>query len=176
MNTKIRKYFVLAMVAAMALSTAMVYAEDAAITPQKQGEVKSDAGCPPMDEAKMAEHAKKMEERSKKMAEELGLAPEQKMALDKDRAEFSAKLKDLREKIKAARTNLKAELDKPVADAAKANSLATEVKNLVGQQIQYRVDKVMAMKQILTPEQFSKMKSSMEKHKKEFKGKHENGK
>lgn len=101
----------------------------------------------------------------KKMSEELQLTPGQKEQLAKEREEFASKSKDLREKIQTARTGLKAELEKPVPDKAKVNSLVAEIKGMVGQQIQNRVDKVMAMKQILTPEQFSKMSASMKEHK-----------
>ncbi|MBN2452805.1 MAG: periplasmic heavy metal sensor [Candidatus Omnitrophica bacterium] len=113
--------------------------------------------------------AAKRDAHFKKMAEELKLTPEQKDALDKDRAEFMAKSKDLKEKIRAARVALKEELEKPVTDTARVNTLVADLKNLVGQQIQYRVDKVTAMKRVLTPEQFGKMKASMEKKMRRFK-------
>lgn len=117
----------------------------------------------------------KMGERFKKMTEELNLAPEQKATLDKSHEEFATKVKELREKMRAARVSLKEELDKATTDMARVASLVAELKDLAGQQIQHRVDSVIAMKKVLTPEQFTKMKSSMEKHKKEFKEKYGKG-
>lgn len=145
MKTKTGQWLAAIVIAAMVCSTAVSYAGGA-----------------------------KREAHFTKMAEELALTPEQKATLEKDRNEFMAKAKDLREKIRAARTSLKSELNKAVTDMAKVNSLVVDLKNLIGQQIQYRIDKVMGMKKILTPEQFSKMKDKMEKHKKESGGKHGN--
>jgi len=108
----------------------------------------------------------------KKMVEELQLTPQQKEALDKDRAEFDAKSKDLRDKAHQARMDLKQELDKPTSDKSRIGALASELKALAGQQIDNRIDQVMALKKILTPEQFDKMKSSMERHMKDRPGKH----
>lgn len=153
MKTKRGMWLVVIVIAAMVCSTAVSYA----------GGAKPDA----QDETK---HAARFE----KMTKDLGLAPDQKAALEKDRNEFMAKAKDLREKIREVRTSLKSELDKAATDMAKVNGLVADLKNLIGQQIQYRIDKVMAMKKILTPEQFTKMKSTMESRKKEFKGKHGN--
>ena len=144
MKTMIRVGLMAAVVGAILLSASGLYAGQDWNTPE--GEAKKEAHF-------------------KKMTEELGLNPEQKTALDKDREEFAAKSKDLKNKMHAAKSNLKEELDKPTPDKGRVDSLIAELKNLAGQQIQYRVDKVMATKQILTPEQFSKMKSSMDKGK-----------
>ena len=151
MKKMIRRGLVLVVIAAMTLSAASIYAGDAGSA--AQGDFKKDAHF-------------------KKMAEELQLTPQQKAALEKDREEFSAKSKALRDKMQITRKSLKEELDKAATDKARVESLVTELKNLYSQQIQYRVDKVMAMKQILTPEQFNKMKSSMESRKHDKDGKH----
>ena len=153
MKTTIRRSMAMAVAAAMVLSATGLYAGDN--WNSKQGGADREA-------------------RFKKMTEELQLTPQQKEALDKDRAEFGSKSKDLRDKMQAARTSLKQELDKPTLDNGRIDALATELKALSGQQIQNRIDKVMAMKRILTPEQFNKMKSSMESHKKDRQGKHGN--
>lgn len=152
MNTKIGRSLAAAVVAAMVFSQSGVYAGEALNTPQD---------------------AAKKEARFKKMSEELQLTPQQKEQLTKEKEEFASRSKDLREKIKTARTGLKMELEKPAPDKAKVNSLVTEIKDMVGQQIQNRVDKVMAMKQILTPEQFNKMNASMKEHKQHRRDKNE---
>jgi len=111
----------------------------------------------------------------KKITEQLQLTPQQKAELDKQREAFMAKTKDLREKMRAVRTALKTELDKATPDKAQITGLIDQFKDLVGQQIQTRVDKVMAMKQVLTPEQYTKMTALREEHKAEWqkkKGEH----
>lgn len=144
MKTMIKVSLMTAVVGAILFSVSGLYAGQDWNTPQ--GEAKREAHF-------------------KKMTEEIELTPQQKEALDKDRKEFTAKSKDLKDKMQAARASLKEELNKPTLDKGRVDNLIAELKNLAGQQIQYRVDKVMAMKQILTPEQFSKMKESMGKRK-----------
>lgn len=125
----------------------------------------SQSGVYAGETADTEQYAAKREARFKKMSEELQLTPQQKEQLAKEREEFVSRSKDLREKIRSARAGLKAELEKSAPDKAKVNSLTAEIKDLVGRQIQNRVDKVMSMKQVLTPEQFNKMKASMKERK-----------
>ena len=141
MKTKIGKGLVAVAVAAMVFSTVGVYAEASGNAPQR---------------------AEKREWHLKKMAKELQLTAEQQEQLAKEHEEFASKSKDLKAKMRSTRSSLKAELEKPAPDKDQVGNLTTELKNLSGQQIQNRVDKVMAMKQILTAEQFNKMKCSME--------------
>ena len=111
-------------------------------------------------------------EHFEKMTKELNLTPQQKTELEKQRAATKPQMQALREKMKAAHEQLKSELDKPTPDQARLAAIVTDLKNLTGEQIQMRIDKVLAMKKILTPEQSAKMKSVMEKKKAEFKGKY----
>jgi Spy/CpxP family protein refolding chaperone len=107
---------------------------------------------------------KDMEAHFKKMAEELKLTPEQKAQLDKQRGEFMAKTQALREKIKAMRTSLRQELDKPASDKTRIDSLVAELKDVVGEQIRIKVDSIIALKQVLTPEQFARMNELRSEH------------
>ncbi|MCX5677698.1 MAG: periplasmic heavy metal sensor [Candidatus Omnitrophica bacterium] len=151
MSRKICGSLAVAVIAAVVLLQSGVYAEEA---------------------GNAAQNTAKKEAHFNKMSEELQLTPQQKEQLAKEKEEFGSRSKDLREKIQAARTGLKTELEKPAPDKAKVDGLVAEIKNMVGQQIQNRVDKVMAMKQILTPEQFNKMKASMKEHKQNKHEKH----
>lgn len=112
-----------------------------------------------------------MEKRFDKMAEELQLTAEQKATLEKQRETTMPKMKALREKMQTTREQLRAELDNATPDQAKLTALIEEMKNLTGEQIQMKIDKVLAMKKVLTPEQQTKMKSIMEAKKKEFEAK-----
>ncbi|MBN1526583.1 MAG: periplasmic heavy metal sensor [Candidatus Omnitrophica bacterium] len=106
-----------------------------------------------------------------KISENLGLSAEQKEQLKKDREATLAKTKELKEKIQAARKDLKAELEKPAPDMARVNGTVTQLKDLMGQQIQARVDKVISLRKILTPEQFKKMQDLIEEKKDQYKEK-----
>lgn len=142
MKTKMGRGLAAAVVAAMLFSQTGVYAYE--------------SGDPAQCEAKREAHFKKM-------TEELKLTLKQQEQFTRERKEFASKSKDLKAKMQSLRSSLKAELEKPALDKGQVDNLTAELKNLAGQQIQNRVDKIIAMKQILTPEQFSKMKCSMEK-------------
>lgn len=107
-----------------------------------------------------------------KMAEDLKLTAEQKAALEKQRGETGPKMRAIREKQQASREQLRAELAKTTPDKAALAAIVEDLKNLTGEQMQMKIDKVLAMKKVLTPEQSAKMKSIMEEKKKELKGKH----
>jgi len=111
-------------------------------------------------------------EHFEKMTKELNLTPQQKDELEKQRAATKPQMQALKERMRAAHLELKAELDKPTPDKARLAAIVTDLKNLTGEQIQMRIDKVLAMKKVLTSEQSAKMKSIMEKKKAEFKAKH----
>jgi len=119
--------------------------------------------CGDKEESKYPDKGKKFE----KFNEELGLTPEQTEKLKEQRQEFSGKNKEVREKIRAKKEELKTELEKPVVNRAAVDNIINDVKNLTGEQLKSRVDKIMSMKSILTPEQFEKLQGKMrEKNKK----------
>ena len=150
MKTKMMKVMAVVVAAAMVFSAASAYAGEG------WGGQKSEAD---------------MKKHFDKMAEDLKLTSEQKAALEKQREETRPKMKALREKQSAAREQLKAELDKTAPDKATLAAIVEDLKNLTGEQLQMKIDKVLAMKKVLTPEQSTKMKGIMEDKKKEFKGK-----
>lgn len=114
-------------------------------------------GCA-QDDSKRFERAQRID----KIVDELGLSPAQREELKKQRADLAGRSKESREKMQVTRAALKAELDKPTLDTARVNGLTADLKTLVCDQIQNRVDHVVGMKKILTPEQFSKMKTLIE--------------
>jgi len=106
---------------------------------------------------------RKMEEKFDKLTEELGLTPEQETELKQQRSQFKAQKKELWGKIRAKKKELKEELEKPDVDRAKVDKIIGEIKDLTGQKLEARVNKIISMKSILTPEQFKKLKEKMEK-------------
>lgn len=151
MKTNISRYLAAVVVAAMVFSQAGAYAGDTENTGKDAGD---------------------KETYIKRMSEDLQLTPQQEEALTRDREEFTSRSKGLKESIRSARTGLKEELEKPAPDKVKVDSLVAEIKDMIGRQLQNRVDKVMAMKKVLTPEQLNKMKESMKAHKDKKRGKH----
>lgn len=151
MKVKMMRMMAVAVAAAMIFSAASAYAGEG-WSHQKS-------------EADMKKHLDKM-------AEELNLTVEQKAALEKQREENAPKMKALWDKRRASREQLRAELDRQSPDREKLAAIVEDLKNLTGEQMQMKIDKVLAMKKVLTPEQSAKMKSIMDAKKKEFEDKH----
>ena len=98
---------------------------------------------------------------------ELNLSPEQKSQITKQQDMNKEKVSELRDKMRAKRLELKQELEKPTVDTNKINAIIADIKTLMGEQLDFRVNNILAMKQILTPEQFKKLQDMKEgKHKK----------
>jgi len=152
MKTRTKKQIIMAVVAALMLWAAAGWAGEG----MQCGK----------DDPERFEHAQKID----KIVDELGLSAAQKDQIKKQRSDFAAKAKEAKEKMRTTRAALKEELDKQTVDTARVNGLVAELKNQVGQQIQNRVDSVLAMKQVLTPEQFNKMKTLMEERRKDHMG------
>jgi len=101
-----------------------------------------------------------------KLTKDLGLTKEQEGTLESQRKEFRDKNKELRERMMEKSKELKEELDKPAVDNAKVNRITEDIKNITGEKITNRVNKITAMKKVLTPEQYQKLQQKMErKHK-----------
>lgn len=93
---------------------------------------------------------------------ELNLTPEQKEKLDAQREAKKEAHKALREQMKAKMQALHEAISKPGATRADVEGLVTEVNAVKGQMFAQKIDGLFAMKEVLTPEQFTKMQ---EKHK-----------
>jgi Spy/CpxP family protein refolding chaperone len=98
-----------------------------------------------------------------KMANELALTAEQKDALAKHREATEPKMKEIREKTRVARESLREELDKAKPDKSKIASIIAQLKELAGEKVEMMVDRMLTMKEVLTPEQSARMRDIMEK-------------
>lgn len=139
MKALMKKLVAVIAVAVIALSPALVYAERAG----EQCEAGDKAG----------------KEGRSGFYKDLGLTPQQTAELKARREANAGKAKEVREALKAKRAELKAEIEKPTVDRARITTLTTDIKNLTGQMIDQRVNSILAMKEILTPEQFAKMQA-----------------
>ena len=102
------------------------------------------------------------EERKEKFIKELGLTPEQEEQIKALRSGQKEKRGELWVKIQAKRLELKEELEKPTTDRARIDSIVTELKALMAEKLDQRVEGILSMKKILTPEQYEKFKEEIE--------------
>ncbi|MFA5099422.1 MAG: periplasmic heavy metal sensor [Candidatus Omnitrophota bacterium] len=117
------------------------------------------AQLPEGDRAKMG---KDWESRFNTIIKELNLTPEQQQAIGAQRSQDRARSQELRQKIKSARKEITAELDKEVTDTAKVDSLVAQMKELTGDRIEQQIQGIMSLKNILTPEQFKALNAKKE--------------
>ncbi len=103
------------------------------------------------------------------LVQELNLTPEQQEQIKKQRNEQAQKTKALRNRLQAKRKQLREELEKQAVDKNKIDSLVVEIKSLMGQQLEHRVERVISMSEILTPEQFEKMKEKRKQKQRKMK-------
>ena len=101
------------------------------------------------------------------LVKELELTSEQQKQIRKQRVEQIEQRKALREKRRSKRLELKQELEKKDFDKGKVYALIAEIESLMGEQLEQRVEAILSMKRILTPEQFEKFqqKTKMRKGK-----------
>ncbi|MEI8349292.1 MAG: periplasmic heavy metal sensor [Candidatus Omnitrophota bacterium] len=93
--------------------------------------------------------------------DELNITAQQKEQLKEIMQENRNKAITHREKLRTSRQALKEELEKVNSDTARINTLVAEVKNIEGQLIDERVNHILKIKAVLTPEQFVKFKEKM---------------
>ena len=107
--------------------------------------------------------------KQEELFKDLNLTPEQ---MEKVKAKHETQKglhKQEWEQMKAKMEALHAELGKPVTDRAVVNGLIADINTLKGQGFAERIEGVLALKEILTPEQFAKFQA---KHKERGFGKH----
>lgn len=104
----------------------------------------------------------------KEFFKELNLTPEQKEKLKVQREAKKESNQALRDQLKTKMQALHEEIAKPGTTRAGVNELVSEVSALKGQMFSQKIDGIFAMREVLTPEQFSKMQ---EHRKEKMKGK-----
>jgi len=99
------------------------------------------------------------------IAGELDLTAEQKSQLKEQRYQDELQKMRVRSDLKIKELELRHEIEKDEADTTKIKAVVEDIKRLQGQLLDNRVDSVLKVKGILTPEQFEKMQSVAQKHK-----------
>ena len=96
---------------------------------------------------------------------ELNLTPEQQKKLEENRQAQREKTSQLRTAMKEKERQLQQTLKDPAVTRANVEPLVNKIKSLQAQLIDQRVSGIFAVKEILTPEQITKLNRLMEKRK-----------
>lgn len=101
---------------------------------------------------------------------ELNLTPEQQKTLEANRKAQYERTSQIRATMMEKEKQLQQTLKDPAVTRAKVEPLVSEIKSLQAQLIDQRVNGIFAVKEILSPEQISKLTQLMEKRKENRKG------
>lgn len=104
---------------------------------------------------------KEHEQKFDAVIKELNLTAEQQEAITKQRSEDKAAFAQMRQKNRELREAVRKELDSENTDMAKLSQLVAQTKELAGQRIDAQINGILAMKKLLTPEQFKTLNSKI---------------
>lgn len=96
---------------------------------------------------------------------QLNLTDVQKQQLEANKQEHRSKMENARQAMKTNRQELQEELMKPQLDMPKINAIHGQIKALQAQMEDVKLSSILAVRAILTPEQFSKFVNLMHRHK-----------
>ena len=91
-----------------------------------------------------------------RLAEELGLTAEQKEQLREQRYQARLKRLEMRNQLQIKELELRHELEAKTINRQKVDTIVKELKEKHGQMLEERVEAVVALRSILTPEQYEK--------------------
>lgn len=100
----------------------------------------------------------------------LNLSAEQKEKIKALRQNQKQQMVGLHQSLKEARAKLKEHLDNPEATRESTAPLANDIKNILAQMVDQRVEGILAVKSILTPEQFNQLQQGRQKMRDNEKG------
>ena len=104
-------------------------------------------------------------QRFQEIYSQLNLTDDQKKQLEANKQQHRAKMENVRREIKADKETLKEELMKPQLDMPKINAIHDQIKSLQNQMEDVKLNSILGVRTILTPEQFLKFINLMHKHK-----------
>lgn len=112
-----------------------------------------------------AKFKEKMEERIKEMHKELGLSEAQQKELDAHREQQSKAREEFFGLMRSKRKELAQELQKPELNLDRVKVIHSEIKDMMNKKADQKLEHILYVRKVLTPEQFSKFMGLMEKHK-----------
>lgn len=104
------------------------------------------------------------EEKVNQMYDKLDLSEEQRQALKEHKQGHREEMKSLKSEIQAKREALQAEMQKGDFSADKVKAINDELKTLQNKMSDQRLEGILEVREILTPEQFSKFNELKESH------------
>lgn len=111
------------------------------------------------------EHRKEWQKKRSQMFEKLDLSEEQKQALKAHRESHRDGMKVLRGQIKEKRKMLRQALENPDADDNAITEVNNKIKVLTNKMADDRLNGILEVRKILTPEQFTKFNEIKKEHK-----------
>ena len=112
-------------------------------------------------------HAEHPGQRIQEIYKQLNLTDGQKQQLEAGKQQHRSKMQSVREAMKADKEALRQELMKPQLDMPTINAIHHQIKALLVQMEDDRLSSILAVRAILTPDQFLKFIDLMHKHKEE---------
>jgi len=103
------------------------------------------------------------------MVEKLGLTEEQQAQLKEHRQQKMQQARGIREQLKAKKEEIRQELQKEPFDVARIKAVHEQIKALVAQREDDRLEGILKMREVLTAEQFQKVHDRMEQGRERFK-------
>lgn len=94
------------------------------------------------------------EEAFDRVVNELNLNSSQQDEITKQKNSQKDESQKVKAQLKEKRNELKSELEKESSDKAKIDAIISDMKELIAQRIQQRVESILALKKVLSPEQF----------------------
>ena len=152
MNTKRCKIIALLIVAAIALSSpAILYASSYNKSSQKENPT-----------------AGNMEARRQELYKDLNLSQEQKKLLEENKKGRREEMKSLFSQMKEKREAIRSELQKNELNIGKITQINNELKILSAQMLDRKLEGILEVRKILTPEQFRKFMAKMGQRQERF--------
>ena len=106
-------------------------------------------------------------QRIQEIYNQLNLTDVQKKQLEANKEQHRAKIQSTRQEMKTYREALQQELMRPQVDLPRINAIHNQIKSLQSQMEDDRLSSILAVRAILTPEQFLEFVNLMHKHKQE---------
>ncbi len=104
-------------------------------------------------------------QRIQEIYSQLNLTDDQKKQLEANKQQHRAKMESTRQEMKTYKEALKEELMKPRLDMPKINQIHDQIKSLQNQMEDGKLNSILAVRAILTPEQYLKFVNLMHQHK-----------
>jgi len=116
---------------------------------------------------------RKIDAKQREIYNDLGLTGEQKKLLEANKNKHREQTKALFTQMRQEMTLLRQELDKSELNMQTIYQINNEVKQLQAQMLDNRLEGILEVRKILTPEQFKKFEDKMNERMGHFKNKHE---